>query len=177
VLLTRLDRLDRDLAERRAVVGATGEPIVSSAVSAVPISASANGGKIKQCCLCLAPAQYSLAFVISTLGIKPRLQKCSPVILLCDLCIHKLSRALAVASPELQDALKNRVYSDFFALNQRYLKIPPIREKTWLTFLVSCAASSSTEELIRTGKRISSATPVELSSLFAADKELKILMP
>jgi hypothetical protein len=104
-LARRLDKLDRDLAERRAVVGATGEPVVDSAISAVPVSDGARGGKIKQCCLCLAPARYSLAFLISTLGISRRRQQCSPVILLCDPCIHKLSRALAVASPELQDAL------------------------------------------------------------------------
>jgi hypothetical protein len=101
----RLDKLDRELAERRAVVGATGEPVVERAISAVPMS-EGSCRKIKRCRLCLAPAQYSLAFVISTLGIKPRLQKCSPVILLCDLCIHKLSRALALASPELKDALE-----------------------------------------------------------------------
>jgi hypothetical protein len=104
-LARRLDKLDRDLAERRAVVGATGEPVVENAVSAVPMFKGSRP-KLKQCCLCLAPAQYSLAFVISTLGIKRRLQKCSPVVLLCDLCIRKLCRTLAVALPELQDSLK-----------------------------------------------------------------------
>jgi hypothetical protein len=99
----RLDKLDRDLAERRAVVGAQGEPVVQCVISAIPMS---KGRKLKQCCLCHAPAQYSLAVVISTLGVKRRLQKCSPVVLLCDLCIRMLCRTLAVASPELQDALK-----------------------------------------------------------------------
>ena len=114
-LARRLDKLDRDLAERRAVVGATGEPVVDSVFRAVRLSEGSRG-KIRQCRLCQAPAQYSLAFVISTLRIKPRLQKCSPVVLLCDLCIHKLSRALAVASPELQAALEAAYTAIFRAL-------------------------------------------------------------
>ena len=106
----RLDKLDRELAERRAVVGATGEPVVDGAISAVPISEGASRGKIKQCRLCLAPARYSLAFVISTVGISPRLQQCSPVILLCDPCIHRLCQTSTLASFELQDKLK-RAYT------------------------------------------------------------------
>jgi len=106
----RLDKLDRELAERRAVVGATGEPVVDSAISAVPISEGASRGKIKQCCLCLAPAQYSLAYLLSALGTKPRAQKCSHVVLLCGPCIHELCHTPTLTSLEVLDELK-RAYT------------------------------------------------------------------
>ena len=106
----RLDKLDRELAERRAVVGATGEPVVDSTISAVPISEGASRVKIKQCCLCLAPAQYSLAYLISVLGTKPRVQKCSRVVLLCESCIHELCHTPTLTSLEALDELK-RVYT------------------------------------------------------------------
>jgi hypothetical protein len=106
----RLDKLDRALAERRAVVGATGEPVVDSKISAVPISEGASRVKIKQCCLCLAPAQYSLAYLISALGTNPRVQQCSHVVLLCGPCIHELCHTPTLTSLEVLDELK-RAYT------------------------------------------------------------------
>jgi hypothetical protein len=106
----RLDKLDRELAERRAGVGATGEPVVDSAISTVPISVRASHGKIKQCCLCLAPAQYSFAYLVSVLGTNPRVQKCSHVVLLCEPCIHELCHTPTLTSLEVLDELK-RAYT------------------------------------------------------------------
>jgi len=42
----------------------------------------------KPCSLCSRPATYSLAVLLSTVGRRPRLQKCSKSILLCTACIH-----------------------------------------------------------------------------------------
>ena len=41
----------------------------------------------KPCCRCSAPAAFSLALLLSTVGVKPRAQKCSKTILLCQSCI------------------------------------------------------------------------------------------
>jgi hypothetical protein len=112
----RLDKLDRELAERRAVVGATGEPVFDSAISAVPIAEGTSRRKTKQCCLCLAPAQYSLAYLISALGTKPRVQKCSRVVLLCESCIHELCHTPTLTSLEALDELK-RVYTSIIRPN------------------------------------------------------------
>jgi hypothetical protein len=44
----------------------------------------------KLCSGCSRPAEYSLAVVLSTLGISKRMQRCSPVVLFCKGCIHAL---------------------------------------------------------------------------------------
>jgi hypothetical protein len=41
-------------------------------------------------CACGEAAQYSVASVISTLGVSPRRQQCSPAVLFCNGCIHEL---------------------------------------------------------------------------------------
>ena len=64
----------------------------------------------KKCEFCGDPAQYSLAFVLSTLGVRPRRQKCSSVVLICDDCIHTLYESDPQIPEELQNALK-RAYT------------------------------------------------------------------
>src|SRR5437588_9367260 len=61
----------------------------------------------KSCRFGSGPAQFSLAAVISTVGVSPRLQKCSSIVLLCDSCIRELCNRLAPVSSELQRALKD----------------------------------------------------------------------
>lgn len=62
----------------------------------------------KPCCRCSAPAAFSLALLLSTVGVKPRVQKCSQTILLCPSCIHD-AIALLGTSPlnQLQQPLTN----------------------------------------------------------------------
>lgn len=64
----------------------------------------------KKCEFCGDPAQYSLAFVLSTVGVRPRRQKCSSVVLICDDCIHTLYESDPQIPEELQNALK-RAYT------------------------------------------------------------------
>jgi hypothetical protein len=64
----------------------------------------------KKCEFCGDPAHYSIAFVLSTLGIRPRRQKCSSVILICDDCIQTLYESDPQIPEELQNALK-RAYT------------------------------------------------------------------
>jgi hypothetical protein len=64
----------------------------------------------KACILCGYPAKYSLAVVLSTLGLQPRLEQCSKVTLLCDRCIHKLANSQCIALTVLQQ-LVNSVYT------------------------------------------------------------------
>lgn len=45
----------------------------------------------KSCSCCSQPAEYSLALILSTVGISPRIQRCSPVVLFCRSCIHALA--------------------------------------------------------------------------------------
>jgi hypothetical protein len=45
----------------------------------------------KSCSCCSQPVEYSLALVLSTVGISPRIQRCSPVVLFCKSCIHALA--------------------------------------------------------------------------------------
>lgn len=54
-------------------------------------------------CDCGQQAQYSVASVISTLGVSPRRQQCSPAVLLCGDCIRDLCDY--VLPPLLRDAL------------------------------------------------------------------------
>jgi hypothetical protein len=45
----------------------------------------------KSCSCCSKPADYSLALIVSTIGISPRNQRCSPVVPFCKNCIHALA--------------------------------------------------------------------------------------
>lgn len=73
---------------------------------------NSDGGRVsnKKCEFCGDPAQYSLAFVLSTVGVRPRRQKCSSVVLICDDCIHTLYESDPQIPEELQNALK-RAYT------------------------------------------------------------------
>jgi len=42
----------------------------------------------KPCSRCSRPADFSLALLLSTIRIRPRVQKCSQTIALCNSCIH-----------------------------------------------------------------------------------------
>lgn len=64
----------------------------------------------KKCEFCGQPAQYSLAFVLSTVGARPRRQKCSSVVQICDRCIREFYESDPQIPEELQDALK-RAYT------------------------------------------------------------------
>jgi hypothetical protein len=70
---------------------------------------------LKVCICCTRPAQYSLALVLSTVGISRRMQQCSKVMLFCDRCFQKLCKSEHYASNELRE----RVNSVYTALNQR----------------------------------------------------------
>lgn len=55
----------------------------------------------KSCSRCPRPADYSLAFLVSTIGVRPRGQKCTQTVPLCKSC---LSTAIPfLASTPLQD--------------------------------------------------------------------------
>jgi hypothetical protein len=56
-------------------------------------------------CACGDPAQYSVASVISTLGVSPRRQQCSPAVLFCKSCIHELCDY--ALPPQLRIALED----------------------------------------------------------------------
>jgi hypothetical protein len=73
---------------------------------------SSDGGRVssKKCEFCSQPAQYSLAFVLSTVGVRPRRQKCSSVVLICDKCIREFYESDPQIPEELQNALK-RAYT------------------------------------------------------------------
>jgi hypothetical protein len=70
---------------------------------------------LKLCSCCPRPAQYSLAFVLSTLGTSGRLQQCSKVTLFCDRCMQKLCKSECSATSELFE----RVNSAYTTLNRR----------------------------------------------------------
>ncbi len=71
-----------------------------------------DGGRVsnKKCEFCSQTAQYSLAFVLSTVGVRPRRQKCSSVVLVCDKCIREFCESDPQIPEELQNALK-RAYT------------------------------------------------------------------
>src|SRR4051794_5047787 len=69
----------------------------------------------KPCSLCSAPADFSLAFHLSTVGQRPRKQKCTQTVLLCNSCIHDASDSLALSPLEhLQQPLTS-AYTRFTA--------------------------------------------------------------
>ena len=49
----------------------------------------------KSCSLCPRPADFSLAFLVSTIGMQPRGQKCAQTIPLCKSCIRDAASSLA----------------------------------------------------------------------------------
>lgn len=62
----------------------------------------------KPCSRCGAPAAFSLAFLLSTVGRTPRQQKCTASVPFCNACIQGLCEALGSAAPSaLVQPLKN----------------------------------------------------------------------
>lgn len=55
----------------------------------------------KSCSRCTRPADYSVAFLVSTIGVRPRGQKCTQTVPLCKSCIREAAPVLA--STPLQD--------------------------------------------------------------------------
>ncbi len=98
----RLFALDQEIENRRADVGTRGED--------VRVLVSEGGFSMrrmtpKTCRLCSNAAQFSLACVLSTLGVRPRVQQCSQVVLLCESCIRELCDS--PPRDELRDALRD----------------------------------------------------------------------
>lgn len=54
----------------------------------------------KSCSRCNAPAQFSLCFLLSTVGSTPRQQKCTRSALLCSTCIRELCESLTRVAPD-----------------------------------------------------------------------------
>ena len=65
----------------------------------------------KSCSNCAAAAQYSAVVIISTVGVKERVQKSSAAVLFCDACLREFNDLLC--SGDLQKA----VNSAYTALN------------------------------------------------------------
>jgi hypothetical protein len=63
------------------------------------LNAKQKGQGLKSCCLCNAYADYSLAFLLSTVGVTPRAQKCSRTILLCTACMRTCLDLLRQSGP------------------------------------------------------------------------------
>ena len=61
----------------------------------------------KLCSCCSQPAQYSLALVLSTVGLSKRRQKCSPVVLFCDDCLSELCESECWGSSALRQAVNS----------------------------------------------------------------------
>jgi hypothetical protein len=67
----------------------------------------------KPCSRCSRPASFSLAFLLSTIGRTPRLQKCTKTITLCNSCLSALTGTLACSPiPDLNNALQ-QAYTAF----------------------------------------------------------------
>jgi hypothetical protein len=62
----------------------------------------------KSCSLCPRPADFSLAFLVSTIGVRPRGQKCTQTVPLCKSCLSDAAPCLA-STPlqDLQDPLRD----------------------------------------------------------------------
>jgi hypothetical protein len=61
----------------------------------------------KSCSLCSRPADFSLAFLVSTIGVRPRGQKCTQTVPFCKSCLRDAAPFLA-STPfqHLQEPLK-----------------------------------------------------------------------
>jgi len=69
----------------------------------------------KLCSRCSRPAQFSLVFVVSSVGISPRRQGCSAAVLFCDDCLRELCESDRLCT----DTFKKAVNRALTALNQR----------------------------------------------------------
>jgi hypothetical protein len=63
---------------------------------------------LKRCIRCSREAELSIAHVISTIGVGPRIQKPSTVVLFCHRCMHDLLDAGANLLPEdIRESVNN----------------------------------------------------------------------
>ena len=53
----------------------------------------------KSCSCCTRPADFSLAFLDSTIGVRPRGQKCTKTVPFCKSCLSTATPFLASYSP------------------------------------------------------------------------------
>ena len=62
----------------------------------------------KPCSRCSRPADFSLALLLSTIRVRPRAQKCSQTIALCNSCLHNVLARLGTSPlADLQQPLIN----------------------------------------------------------------------
>jgi hypothetical protein len=114
--IRRLAALDREVWSQRADVGGRGEQVcVSNRLSG---GISMRRMKPKTCRMCSNVAHFSLACHLSTVGISPRSQKCSQVVLLCESCIRELCDC--PPRDELRDALRDA----YTTINRAPLEAP-----------------------------------------------------
>ncbi len=66
----------------------------------------------KSCSNCAAAAKYSAVVIISTVGVKERVQKSSSAVLFCDACLREFGDLLC------SGALQKAVNSAYTALKQ-----------------------------------------------------------
>ncbi len=76
---------------------------------------------LKSCSCCPQPAQYSLVFVLSTIGVSPRRQKCSKAVLFCADCAAQLCKAEHWMTVELREAV-NSAYIGVNRLADKHLQ-------------------------------------------------------
>jgi hypothetical protein len=56
---------------------------------------------MKPCSRCLNPAKLSYYVLLSTIGVRPRVQESSKSVLLCNSCFESLLASLADSQPQL----------------------------------------------------------------------------
>ena len=57
------------------------------------------------CCCCGAQAEYSICVLVSSLGVRPRRQKCGRAQTLCAACIQRLLEEVPRAASGIQESL------------------------------------------------------------------------
>ena len=73
----------------------------------------------KLCSRCSRPAEYSLALVLSTIGISPRVQRCSPVLCSVKTVYRRSLRMNAGRSTALSNALQHAYTATTRACSER----------------------------------------------------------
>jgi hypothetical protein len=76
----------------------------------------------KPCNRCSRPASFSLCLLLSTLGIRPRVQRASGSVLFCRACLQTLIDSLSGSQPEVHSLLSgsfSRMPESLFASTSR----------------------------------------------------------
>jgi hypothetical protein len=68
---------------------------------------------MQECSNCLDPVKYSIVVTISSLGVRPRIQRYSRAVQFCERCFSELTERLC------SDTLRATVNSALTELNQR----------------------------------------------------------